>query len=82
MGRLHQADTDDEEMTRDYQGPERRKEAHLSEAQLDDIAARLETRVYTSIGRGLVRKAVLVVGAALGALYLWLTGKIPPPPTH
>ena len=56
---------------------ERRKNAELSDAQLDkiaDLAAdKVVARVQLEIGKSALRALLYVVGAALVALVAWLT---------
>lgn len=62
---------------------ERRKELHLSDAHIEQIAERaavkamekLTNQAYMSIGKGVVKKFYLVVGVAATALYFWALGK-------
>lgn len=66
-----------------YVGPERRRQVHLTEWQLDDIAERaaekavaktvdkLTRSAYENIGRGVVRKLFYIIGAGAVALYVW-----------
>ena len=66
-------------MSDSYPGPERRHNGvQLSEAQIDAIADRAADRalekVYTTIGRSVVRKALWVIGAGVIALLAWLAG--------
>lgn len=60
----------------DYEGPERR--SGLSEAQLDAIAERAAekaiAKVYEEIGRSVVKKALLVIGAGTLAVFAYLKG--------
>jgi hypothetical protein len=62
----------------EYQGPERRSAYPLTEEQLDAIAERAAERalekVYASIGKSFVTKALWVIGASLLALAAWLKG--------
>lgn len=67
----------------DYTGPERRKEIHFSEEQMDSIAERAAERAmqkltdeaYKSIGKSLVGKLFWVVGVLATAAYFWAQGK-------
>jgi len=67
----------------DYAGPERRKEVHFSEEQMDNIAERAAERAmqkltdeaYKSIGKGLISKLFWVVGVLATAAYFWAQGK-------
>lgn len=62
----------------EYQGPERRAAAALSEEQIDLIADRAAERalakVYEQIGRSVVRKILWVAGAAALAIAAWMKG--------
>jgi hypothetical protein len=62
----------------DYNGPERRAAASLSEDQIDLIAERAAERalekVYASIGKSVVTKMLWAVGVATLALAAWLKG--------
>ena len=61
-----------------YEGPERRIHPQLSEDQINAIAERAAEvaieRVYTAIGKNVVKKFFWVVGAASVALAAWMTG--------
>lgn len=67
----------------DYTGPERRKEIHFSEEQMDSIAERAAERAmqkltdeaYKSIGKGLISRLFWVVGVLATAAYFWAQGK-------
>lgn len=59
-------------------GPERRKSAGLTDEQIDIIAERAAQRaielVYAEIGKNVVRKVLLLVGAATLVVAAWLAG--------
>lgn len=64
-------------MTQPYNGPERRARVHMTEDQINEIAERaakkavesMTTLVYTEVGKGVLKKALFLVGAfAVGAL--------------
>lgn len=61
---------------RDWEGEERRKANVLSENQMDEIAERAAEKalqkVYSEVGKGVLRRAAFVVGTAVIALLLWL----------
>ncbi|QGH72962.1 MAG: protein of unknown function DUF3194 [Siphoviridae sp. ctdEk19] len=61
-----------------YGGPERRQYPHLSEEQINVIAERAAEvaieRVYTAVGKSVVKKFIWLVGAAAVALVAWLNG--------
>jgi hypothetical protein len=58
----------------DYRGPERR--SGISEADMEriaDIAAQKALdRVYADVGKGVLKKIALVVGAAFIGLLMWM----------
>jgi hypothetical protein len=62
---------------------ERRKELHLSDAHIEQIAERaaakamekLTNQAYMSIGKGVVNKLFMVVGVVASAAYFWALGK-------
>ena len=62
----------------DYRGPERRVAA-LSEDQLELIAEKAAERalqkVYAQVGKGIVNKLFLVIGACAIGILLWMGGK-------
>lgn len=70
------------EQGRRWDGKERREGVYLTEAQIDAIAERAADkaieRVYTEVGRQVVKRSLLVVGAGIIALTVWLQkiGKI------
>lgn len=67
----------------DYAGPERRREIHFSDEQIESIAERAAERAmkkltddaYRSIGQGVVSKLFWVVGVLATATYFWAQGK-------
>lgn len=60
------------------QDHERHVILHLTDAQIDVIAARVEERFYQRVGRKVVEKVLWALGIGATALVLWLagTGKI------
>ena len=56
-------------------GDERRKNAWLTDEQIDLIRERILASVYEDIGRSLVKKILWIVGALLVALLSWLAAK-------
>lgn len=62
----------------EYHGPERRIHPQLSEDQINAIAERAAEvaieRVYTAIGKSVVKKFFWLVGAAALAVAAWLNG--------
>ena len=66
----------------EWTGEERRAGPILSAEQIEAIAERAAEKalekVYSEIGRNVVRKAMFVIGAAILALAAWL-GWIPKP---
>ena len=61
-----------------YEGPDRRTN-RISEGEMEAIAERAADRalakVYESIGRSIVKKALWIIGAGVLALLAWLGGK-------
>ena len=61
-----------------YGGEERRREASLTDEQIEAIAERAAEkaieRVYTQIGKSVVTKFIWLVGVVSLALYAWLNG--------
>ena len=61
-----------------YNGPERRKQAHLTEEQIEHIAEKAAEvaleRVYTQIGKSVVSKFLWLVGAATLAVLAYVKG--------
>lgn len=61
-----------------YEGPERREPTRLSQEQINVIAERAAEvaieRVYTAIGKSVVKKFFWLVGAASLAVAAWLIG--------
>lgn len=70
-------------MTKDilvYEGPERRSDPpHLTEEQIEEIAEKAAEvalqKVYTEIGKSVVKKFLWVVGAAAMSVYMYFKGK-------
>lgn len=62
----------------DWTGEERRSIPGLTSEQIDLIAERAADKalekVYTEIGRNVVRKALWIIGAGVVALLVWLAG--------
>jgi hypothetical protein len=60
-----------------YAGPERR--SALSEEQIELIAEKAAEKalqkVYAQVGRGIVNKLFLVIGACVIGILLWMGGK-------
>jgi hypothetical protein len=56
-------------------GDERRKNAWLTDEQIDAIKERVLASVYEDIGRSLVKKILWLVGAVLAALLAWAAAK-------
>ena len=54
---------------------ERRKNAGLSDEQIEAIREAILASVYEDIGRSLVKKAIWVLGAVFAALLTWLAAK-------
>lgn len=58
---------------------ERREHVPLTPEQVEALADRAATkaleRVYTEIGRNVVRKAIWLVGAVVVSVLAWLTGQ-------
>jgi hypothetical protein len=67
----------------EYKGPERRKEIHLSDEQIDVIAEKAAERAvqkmtdsaYKAIGKSVIEKLFAGVGVCVVALYFWLEHK-------
>lgn len=67
----------------DYDGPERRRAPHLTDAQLDDIAERAATRAvkkmtddaYKAVGKSVLDKLLWLIGLLVVAGYLWAQSK-------
>lgn len=64
-------------MDKRYVGPERR--SALSEEQIEVIAEKAAEKalqkVYAQVGRGIVNKLFLVIGACVIGILLWMGGK-------
>lgn len=66
-----------------YQGPERRREVHISDAQIARIADKAATRAvqqvldsgYKAVGKNVVEKGVWVIGAIACGLFAYMTSK-------
>lgn len=75
------------EHANDYNGPERREQAHLSEKQIDDIAEKAAEKaiekltgdIYKSVGKSVVSKMLWIIGACAVGSWLWMkkTGLVP-----
>lgn len=65
----------------DEPGEERRKNAGLTDEQVEAIREAILRSIYEDIGRSVVRKILWAAGAVLFALLSWLTyhGYIHPP---
>lgn len=76
-------------MTDEYNGPERRRQVHLTDDQIEAIAEhaaakaveKMTAATYQAIGKGLVSKLFWLVGVLGVGLYFWglKTGIITPP---
>ena len=62
-------------MNEERDGEERRKNAWLTEEQINYIRERILASVYEDIGRSLVKKILWLLGALLAALLGWLAAK-------
>ena len=62
-------------MNSEPDGDERRKNAWLTDEQIDYIRERILASVYEDIGRSLVKKILWILGALLVALLSWLAAK-------
>jgi hypothetical protein len=62
-------------MNGDPDGEERRKNAWLTDEQINYIRERILASVYEDIGRSLVKKILWILGALLVALLSWLAAK-------
>ena len=62
-------------MNGDPDGEERRKNAWLTDEQIEIIRERILASVYEDIGRSLVKKILWILGALLVALLSWLAAK-------
>jgi hypothetical protein len=62
----------------EYKGEERRQYAHLSDEQVERIAERAAEvaleRVYTNVGKSVVKSFLWLVGAGALAVAAWLNG--------
>ena len=62
-----------------YSGPERRAQAHLTEAQIEDIAEKAAEKaiekltgdVYKAVGKSVVSKFLWIVGASAVGVWIW-----------
>lgn len=62
-----------------YSGPERRQSLHFSETQLDQLAEKaadkavekLTGQVYHQVGKGVVQKALWLIGAMAVGVIIW-----------
>jgi hypothetical protein len=63
----------------DWSGKDRRAHVWLTDDQINDVAERAAEkaieRVYTEIGRSVVKKVLWVVGAGALALFVWMRSK-------
>lgn len=67
----------------EYTGPERRKEPHLTDEQMDAIAEKAAERAvkkltdsaYKAIGKSVLEKLFYIVGVLAAAAYFWLEQK-------
>jgi len=62
-------------MSEEHNDEERRKNAWLTDEQIDAIRERILASVYEDIGRSLVKKILWVVGSLLIALLAWAISK-------
>lgn len=66
-------------MSDNYQGPERRAHATLSDADMEAIAERAAAKalekVYAQVGKSIVTRVFWVVGLAAVGLVMFLSGK-------
>ena len=70
-------------MTDEYHGPERRREVHLTQAQIDRIAeaaadkavAKMIDSGYQAVGRTVVQRGTWIVGLLTMAVLGWATSK-------
>ncbi|GAA4401259.1 hypothetical protein [Quisquiliibacterium transsilvanicum] len=62
---------------RHYGGQERRKTPHLTDEQIEEIAERAAevalNKVYTEVGKNVLKKLAWLTGAAVVALATWLS---------
>ncbi len=63
----------------DFTPPEDHEPPHLTEAQIDRIVdravAKVFDRIYTEVGRSVVKKLAWALGLIVTGLALWLYGK-------
>lgn len=72
----------------DYEGPERRREPHLTEDQIEAIASRAAEKAvkkmtddaFKAVGKTVVEKLFWIVGVLAVGMFAWMqaTGKAPP----
>jgi hypothetical protein len=62
-------------MNSEPDGEERRKNAWLTDEQINYIRERILASVYEDIGRSLVKKILWILGALFAALLGWLAAK-------
>lgn len=71
-----------------YDGPERRREAHLTDAQIESIAEKAATKAvkkmtddaYMAIGKSITSKFFAAVGViTIVVIVFFKTGKLPTP---
>jgi hypothetical protein len=66
-----------------YQGPERRKEVHITDAQIERIAAQAAEKAvqhvldtgYRVVGRNVIEKGIWLVGAVSCGLFAYFASK-------
>ena len=66
-----------------YRGPERRREVHITDAQIERIVDKAATRAvqqvldsgYKSVGKNVIEKGVWLVGAISCGLFAYLASK-------
>lgn len=62
-------------MPEQREGTERRRNGGLTEEQVEAIKEALLRSIYEDIGRSVVKKVLWVGGAAVAALFAWLSYK-------
>lgn len=66
-----------------YRGPDRRREAHLSDEQIEQIAEEAAKRAlkhmiedgYKAVGKNVIEKGAWVVGVLACGIFAWLASK-------
>jgi len=66
-----------------YKGPERRKEVHITQEQIERIADKAARRAleqmindgYKAVGKNVVEKGIWIVGVIACSLFAWLATK-------